>query len=41
MLHLSRRYGGFFAVVRRTDRAPRSFRRVYANDLFALYRIES
>lgn len=40
-LELSRDYSSFFAVVRRGEHAPSSFRRLYANDRFALYRIES
>ena len=37
---LSRRYRAYFAAVRRTERVPPSFRRVYENDAYALYRIE-
>jgi hypothetical protein len=38
---LSRRYSQFFAVTRRDDAPPPSFRQLYANDRYALYRIES
>ena len=38
---LTRDYSGFFAVTRRGEAAPPSFRRLYANDRYALYRIES
>ena len=40
-LHLARRYSGFFAVVRRGESAPPSFRQLYANDRYALFRIAS
>jgi len=40
-LPLSRRYDSFFAVLRRGDRAPPTFGRVYANERYALYRIAS
>ena len=40
-LDLSRKYSAFFAVIRRTEPAPPSFRRLYENARFALYRIES
>jgi hypothetical protein len=36
---LERRYSTYFAIVRVADRAPPSFRRLYANPRFALYRI--
>jgi hypothetical protein len=38
---LTRDYSGFFAVTRRGEATPPSFRRLYANDRYALYRIES
>ena len=38
-LELSRGFGSYFAVVWRSDRTPAAFERVYANRLFALYRI--
>ncbi len=38
---LSRRYSQFFALTRRDEVPPPSFRRLYANDRYALYRIES
>jgi hypothetical protein len=40
-LRLSRDYGAYYAVLLRDERAPRSFRRVYRNERFALYRIPS
>jgi len=40
-LHFSRTYGAYFAVVRRDEPAPGSFRRVYENRGYALYRIPS
>jgi hypothetical protein len=36
---LERRYSSYFAVVRAGDDVPPSFRRLYANDRFGLYRI--
>jgi hypothetical protein len=38
---LARGYSGFFAVTRRGESAPESFHRLYANDRYVLYRIES
>ncbi len=38
-LRLPPRYASFFAVVRRSDRVPPSFGRLYANARYALYRI--
>jgi hypothetical protein len=38
---ISTRYRSFFAVTRRGETAPPSFRRLYANDRYVLYRIES
>jgi hypothetical protein len=38
---LTRDYSGFFAVTRHGEATPPSFRRLYANDRYALYRIES
>jgi hypothetical protein len=40
-IDLARDYSGFFAVTRRGESAPQSFRRLYANDRYVLYRIES
>jgi hypothetical protein len=40
-MNLTRDYSGFFAVTRRGEPAPPSFRRLYANDRYELYRIES
>jgi hypothetical protein len=40
-LQLSRRYDGYYAVIRRGERVPPRFRRLYANDRLALYRIDS
>jgi hypothetical protein len=40
-LALDRRFRSFFAVLRVGEPTPDSFRRVYANGEFALYRIES
>jgi hypothetical protein len=40
-MDLSRDYSGFFAVTRRGEPAPQSFRRLCANDRYVLYRIES
>jgi hypothetical protein len=40
-LELDRRFRSFFAVLWRAESPPGSFRRLYANELFALYRIES
>jgi hypothetical protein len=40
-LPLSTRYTSFFAVTRRDDPVPPSFRKSYANDRYVLYRIES
>jgi len=37
----ARDYSGYFAVTRRGERAPPSFRRLYGNDRYVLYRIES
>jgi hypothetical protein len=36
---VARAYAEHFAVIRTSERAPASFRRVYANDRFELYRI--
>lgn len=41
LLRLSRRYGAYYAVLLRGERAPISFRLVYGNERFALYRIRS
>jgi hypothetical protein len=38
-LELSREYPSYYAVARGTERVPRSFRRVYANDEYVLYEI--
>jgi len=38
-LELSRDYGAYYAVARRSERVPPSFRRVYANDDYVLYEI--
>lgn len=40
-LKMSRRYSTYFAVLRYSERAPASFRRVYGNKRYVLYRIES
>jgi hypothetical protein len=40
-LKLSRGYSKYFAVLRRRERAPSSFRRVYQNTRYVLYHIES
>jgi hypothetical protein len=40
-LRYAQRFGSFWAVVEAGASVPPSFRRVYANDRFALYRIES
>ncbi len=39
LLRLSRRYGVYYAVLLRGERAPSSFRPVYRNGRFVLYRI--
>lgn len=36
---LSRAFGAYFAVLRTSERTPQSFKRLYRNRLFALYRI--
>lgn len=41
LLRLSRRYGAYYAVLLRGERAPPSFRLVYGNERFAVYRIRS
>jgi hypothetical protein len=41
LLRLSRRYGAYYAVLLRSERAPPSFRLVYGNERFAVYRIRS
>ncbi|MDX6423440.1 MAG: hypothetical protein QOI67_911 [Gaiellaceae bacterium] len=38
-LELSREYPSYYAVARRSEHVPRSFRRVYANDEYVLYEI--
>ncbi len=38
-LELSREYPSYYAVARGSEQAPRSFRRVYANDEYVLYEI--
>jgi hypothetical protein len=38
-LDLSRRYSAYYAVARRSDQMPPSFKRVYANDDYVLYAI--
>ena len=38
-LELSREYPSYYAVVRGSEQAPRSFRRVYANGEYVLYEI--
>ena len=38
-LRLSRAFDGYYAVLRRAEDAPDSFRALYANDGYALYRI--
>lgn len=40
-LELDRRFGSFFAVLWRAETPPDSFHRLYANELLALYRIET
>ena len=41
LLHLSRRYGDYYGVLLRGERAPPSFSPVYRNGRFVLYRIRS
>jgi hypothetical protein len=38
-LELSREYSSYYAVARRSERVPASFRRIYANDEYVLYEI--
>lgn len=40
-VNLARDYSGYFAVTRQGEPAPPSFRKLYANDRYVLYRIES
>jgi hypothetical protein len=40
-IDLARNYSEFFAVTRRGESAPQSFRKLYANDRYTFYRIES
>jgi hypothetical protein len=40
-IDLARGYSEFFAVTRRGESAPQSFRKLYANDRYTFYRIES
>jgi hypothetical protein len=39
-LHLSQRYTAFYAVLHRSEPVPQSFTRVYANERYALYRLQ-
>jgi hypothetical protein len=38
-LALSRSFDGYYAVVRRDEETPDSFRKLYENDGYALYRV--
>jgi hypothetical protein len=38
-LELSRGYSSYYAVARRSERVPASFRLIYANDEYVLYEI--